>query len=142
MSPSRFASITSSLLARKGEATPWEEPGKRLLSWATDPLHPSPDPTSFINPPAEPKPAPENLSPQFGNQPAADCQKGPDKMKKCVVRVSSHDYDRLGILAVKRGITRHRLLQEALKQFLVEQARPYEQECPCLSRSDCVCPQP
>ena len=140
MSPSKFASITSNLLARKGEATPWEEPGKRLLSWATDTLRPSPDPTSFINPPVQPEPAPEKLSQRFSNQPAADCPKGPDKMKKCSVRVSSHDYDRLGILAVKSGITRHHLLQEALKQFLAEQTRPYDMECPCLSRSDCVCP--
>jgi len=51
--------------------------------------------------------------------------------------VSCHDYERLGILAVKSGTTRHHLMQEALKQFLAIETRLYDKECLCLSRSEC-----
>ena len=137
MSQSKFASITSSLLARKGEATPWEEPRKRLLSWGTDSLQPEQPPS--INPPEQSEPASPNLTRGLSKQPAADCPKlaDPDKMKKCAVRVSCHDYERLGILAVKSGTTRHHLMQEALKQFLAIETRLYDKECLCLSRSEC-----
>jgi hypothetical protein len=142
MSQSKFASITSSLLARKGEATPWEEPRKRLLSWGTDNPPPKPDQFSFIAPPKQPEPAPVDLSPGLSKQPAADCPKlvDPDKMKKCAVRVSCHDYERLGILAVKSGTTRHHLMQEALQRFLATETRPYDGECQCLGRSECPIP--
>jgi len=142
MSQSKFASITSSLLARKGEATPWVDPRKRLLSWGNEVPQPRPDQPSFIDPPQQPEPASPHLSQRFSNQPAADCPKptDPDKMKKCAVRVSCHDYERLGILAVKSGITRHHLMQEALKQFLATETRPYDEDCLCLSRSECATP--
>jgi hypothetical protein len=140
MSQSKFAAITSSLLARKGEATPWEEPRKRLLSWGNDVAQPRPDQPSFIVPPEKPEPASPHLSQRFNNQPAPDCPKlaDPDKMKKCAVRVSCHDYERLGILAVKSETTRHHLMQEALKQFLATETRPYDKDCLCLSRPECA----
>ena len=134
MSQSKFASITSSLLARKGEATPWEEPRKRLLSWGTDSAQLKPEPPSFVTPLERSEPAFPDLPKQI-KQPAAAGPKptDPDKMKKCAVRVSCHDYERLGILAVKGETTRHHLMQEALKQFLVTGDATVRDKLPCAS---------
>ena len=39
--------------------------------------------------------------------------------------MSPHDYERLGILAVKTGVTRQELLKDALAQFLAAKAQDY-----------------
>jgi hypothetical protein len=106
MSP-KFASITAGLLARKGEARPWNEAEKAPLAWRTD--HPAPlDPTPPM-PPATAAP----------------------KEKSCAVRMSQHDYERLGILSVKTGISRQQLLKDALAQFLA--VRAHTLACACLT---------
>jgi hypothetical protein len=110
MSASRFASITSDLLARKGEARPWNEPAKTPLAWRTEPAQKSPPPVEAAPPP-------------------------PHAWKKCTVRLSPEDYERLGILAVKQGTSRHHLLQDAVEQFFTGVARQYGSSCPCLGRA-------
>jgi hypothetical protein len=144
MSQSKFASITSALLARKGEASPWDELRKSPLPWAAGIPKSSANPGPFIDPPAQSEPASAAFSHQFDEQPAAVCLRmaAPDKMKKCAVRLSCHDYERLGILAVKSETTRHHLMQEALRQFLAARVRPYDMECLCLSDSGCAVPTP
>jgi hypothetical protein len=110
MSTAKFASITAGLLARKGEAQPWaQEPGKMPLAWRSDirPAHAAPPP-----PP-------------------------PAKDRSCSVRMSAHDYERLGILAVKSGVTRQQLLKDALAQFLAGKARDYG--CACLGACNRGC---
>ena len=119
MSQSKFASITSALLARKGEATPWEESRKSPLPWAAGISEPSANPRPFMDPPARSEPAFATQSHQFDEQPREKCPRtvAPNRIKKCAVRLSCHDYERLGILAVKSKTTRHHLMQEALWQF-------------------------
>jgi len=106
MSSARFASITSSLLARKGEAKPWQagaaEPEKLALPW-----------------PLPPPPA---------------------KEKSCSVRMSPHDFERLGILAIKTGASRQQLLKDALAEFLASRADDYG--CYCLGACDNDCGKP
>ena len=80
MSSAKFASITSSLLARKGEARPWAQ----LEATATPPSWRGDMPAAMAAPPPPP----------------------PAKDRSCSVRMSAHDYERLGILAVKQGKTR------------------------------------
>jgi hypothetical protein len=113
MSSAKFASITASLLARKGEAQPWNAVGmaeaeKVPLAWRTPPL-------AMAAPPPPP----------------------PVKDKSCAVRMSAHDYERLGILAVKSGASRQKLLKDALAQFLAGKARDYG--CACLNNSLGAC---
>jgi hypothetical protein len=50
--------------------------------------------------------------------------------------MSAHDFERLGILAVKAGATRQQLLKGALAQFLASQAAHFS--CACLGRDE-VC---
>ena len=51
--------------------------------------------------------------------------------------MSAHDYERLGILAVKSGVTRQQLLKDALAQFLADKARDYG--CACLGACNRGC---
>jgi hypothetical protein len=121
MSSARFASITSSLLARKGEAMPWnqnQEMEKTSLSWREPVLPPpvvaqAPRPAAAAVPPAPPPPS---------------------KDRSCGIRMSPHDYERLGILAVKAGATRQQLLKNALAQFLASQAAHFS--CACLGKGE------
>ena len=49
--------------------------------------------------------------------------------------MSAHDFERLGILAVKTNSTRQHLLKEALAEFLEAKARDYG--CACLRGQQC-----
>jgi len=99
---SRFASITAELLARKGEAKPWNgaepETIKKPLAWEKPPIA---------------------------------ARAAPD-VHKCTLRINQHDFERLGILAVKQGKTRHRLLQEAVERLLTMITEDYGPGCRCL----------
>jgi hypothetical protein len=127
MSSARFASITSSLLARKGEAMPWnqnqphqpqnQDMEKIPLSWR-EPVLPPPVVTQAPRPAAALPPAPPP----------------PSKDRSCSIRMSAHDYERLGILAVKAGATRQQLLKDALAQFLASQATHFS--CACLGKGE------
>jgi hypothetical protein len=103
---SRFASITAELLARKGEAKPWNgvEPefSKKPLAWE--------------KPPIAERPTPD--------------------VHKCTLRINRHDFERLGILAVKQGKTRHRLLQEAVERLLTKMTEDYGPGCRCLGAAN------
>jgi hypothetical protein len=108
MSSAKFASITSGLLARKGEARPWAQ----LEATATPPSWRG-DIAAMAAPPP------------------------PVKDRPCSVRMSAHDHERLGILAVKSGSTRQKLLKDALAQFLAGKAQDYA--CACLGACDRGC---
>jgi hypothetical protein len=114
MSSAKFASITASLLARKGEAQPWNpvgmaEPERLAPTWRTR------LPEAAMAPPPPP----------------------PGKDKSCSVRMSMHDFERLGILAVKSDTTRQQLLKEALAQFLAAKAKDFG--CACLGACNSNC---
>ena len=120
MSSAKFASITASLLARKGEAQPWNNLGNSLRnSMGTQEAEKVPlawrAPLAVAAPPPSP----------------------PAKDKSCAVRMSAHDYERLGILAVKSGVSRQQLLKDALAQFLAGKARDYG--CACLGACERNC---
>ncbi len=52
------------------------------------------------------------------------------------MRMSFQEYERLGILAVKKDSTRQQLLREALAQLFTALAKDYRNQCPCLERCD------
>ncbi|HWY63415.1 MAG TPA: hypothetical protein VNW15_16055 [Rhizomicrobium sp.] len=123
MSQPRYASITASLLARKGDAQPWAELAKRPLAWDRGelPVAPAPAVGFFKSPP-----------PQHANEPEPAHAHHPADLKKISVRMSHHDYERLGILAVKQDKTRQRLLHEALDRLLAGITQKYSASCACL----------
>jgi hypothetical protein len=112
-SSGKFASITAGLLARKGEARPWG-----TLAGA---------------PTAEDPPQP----PPLVWRPAAAAPPSEGKDRSCALRMSAHDFERLGILAVKQGVTRQQLLKQALADFLAARAAQYG--CACLGACNSNC---
>jgi len=115
MSSAKFASITAGLLARKGEAQPWNQLGRAEPEQRTPPVWRTQLPEAAAVPPPPP----------------------PGKDKSCSVRMSMHDFERLGILAVKSGTTRQQLLKGALAQFLDAKAKDFG--CACLGACDSNC---
>jgi hypothetical protein len=117
MSSGRFAPITSVLLARKGEARPWNQaPKTEVESVASIPWRPYAAVVAVTE--------------------------EPEKDRACSIRLSAHDMERLGILAVKRNSTRQKLLKEAVAEFLAKSRDAYG--CACLGepqescRKDCA----
>jgi hypothetical protein len=115
MSSPRFAPITAGLLARKGEAQPWKQVGKAPVEKVSS------IPWEPYTPEAEVMPPPPSQG----------------KDRACSIRMSAHDFERLGILAVKKDTTRQQLLKEALAEFLAAKARDYG--CACLNNSGGAC---
>src|SRR5690242_18501967 len=116
MSNTKFASITASLLARKGEAKPWVEPEQQSASWTSaisNALHELPPFAARPERPARPFARPFAAAKKLAAKTAAAA-----KVKKIAVRMSPHDYERLGIISVKKSTTRQHLLQEALQKLL------------------------
>ena len=112
MSSAKFASITAGLLARKGEAQPWNQLGR---AEPEQPFWRTRIPEVAAVPPPPP----------------------PAKDKSCSVRMSLHDFERLGILAVKSDTTRQQLLKDALAQFLDAKAKDFG--CACLGACNSNC---
>lgn len=123
MSSVRFAAITSGLLARKGEAQPWSQAAKtEAQPWSPPAKAEGESVASIPWRPYSPPPVSE-----------------PEKEKTCSIRMSVHDYERLGILAVKKDTTRQQLLKEALAEFLAAKAQDYG--CACLHNPGGACNQ-
>jgi predicted DNA-binding protein len=112
MSSDRFAPITSVLLARKGEARPWDQ---------------------------VPKTEADNIA-SIGWRPHAAVvavTQVPEKDRACSIRLSAHDMERLGILAVKKNSTRQKLLQEAVAEYLAKARDIYGCACLCEPAQAC-----
>jgi len=104
LSTQRFAPLTSNLFARKGDAAP--SAPKPPSFWTREPVPPKPD----LPPP--PPPA--------------------DRPHRMMIALSSSDYERLGIAAVKKGVTRHQVLRSALDAHLERLKREYG-GCGCMA---------
>ena len=149
MSQSKFAHITASLLARKGEAKPWEDPGKKPLSWRDDAPPPAATPSAPAAPPpfAQVRASAVQQAPlpchdiEFSDMSAAMAMPPPlgehEKIKKCTIRMTLYDYERLGIIAVKQNVTRQHLLHDALNQFFAAATEQYRKDCACLDEEAC-----
>jgi len=109
MSSGKYAHITADILARKGEARPWPALTADV-----------PPEVRLWRPAAAMPPPPPEI-----------------KDRSCSIRMSAHDYERLGILAVKAGVSRQQLLKQALDEFLA--ARAVQYGCACLGACNSNC---
>jgi hypothetical protein len=110
MSQPRFAPITAGLLARKGEAAPLAP--KQPLAWLHEVAAPG-------------TPALEMSTP-----PLADPAEKPHRI---MVALSAREYETLGIAAVKKGSTRHRIARDAMDHYFAQLAREFHDQCRCVS---------
>lgn len=129
MRQGKFAPITAALLARKGEARPWGYDGADS----------APEPhAGFFTPhvPVAASPVHEEHANDAMPPPVALAlaQTG-DGMRRLTLRVSQMDYERLGLIATKRDITRQRLLHQMLHDFLGNAAHEYGGQCGCIGGS-------
>jgi len=113
----KFASITPDLVVRKGEARPWPQ---------VEPAPRSPHPVA----------AAEDEDPldtdEMVHAPLAQ-----DGTKRCSFRLTPCEYERLGIIAVKRNLSRQQVLRQALDEYLAAIELEYGGECACLGARGC-----
>jgi hypothetical protein len=127
MKQEKFAPITAALLARKGEARPWAH--------ADSMSGRSPEPViGFFSrrPPVFGQAVKEQANDPAPSPPALAFPQCQDGIRKLTLRVSQVDYERLGLVAAKRDISRQRLLHQMLDQFLANAADEYGATCGCI----------
>jgi hypothetical protein len=133
MSNVRFASMTSALLARKGQAAP------------SQPFPPPPDsywrPVARVN--GDSVPASASALATVREEPThEESEETPlvvtaklmtdDRPHKVRVSLSNGEFERFGLAAVKRGIARHQLIREAINDYVDRLMRDYE-NCGCIT---------
>jgi len=123
MRQAKFAPITAALLARKGEARPWGYDGAEIAAEPHEEFF-TPRPVAPLREEHANDASPAPLAfalPQTG-----------DGMRRVTLRMSQIDYERLGLIAAKRDITRQRLLHQMLHDFLASAAHEYGAQCGCI----------
>ena len=139
MSQGKYAPITSSLLVRKGEAapSPIESPA-RPVTWLSEVPRKKPDEVSeprFVY-------APEEQA--MNSPPGASGKPENDKPRRIVLNLTAHEYETLGLVAVKKGSTRHDLAQAAIDAYFEWLVAEYGEMCNCIvggARCRCECSQ-
>ena len=120
MSQTKFTPITSRLLARKGDAVPSAIAAKAAKFWRR----------AGAQPPSAPPAAGD------ANQAALP----PDtphtgKTHKMTVLLTASEYEKLGIAAVKKGVTRHQVVRTALDLHLDSLQQEYAR-CVCMTAGE------
>jgi hypothetical protein len=145
MSGGKFASLTASLLVRKGEAMP-----SPIVPTKAIPFPGGRD----RKPGAKQKPDKENSQsgallfdqsaavreqkPRKAERETASSPEQSEKMRRLMVKLSSTEYATLGLIAVKKGTTRHHLLRMAFDEYLSLLVDEYGGSCQCID-SGCGC---
>ena len=136
MSLSRFAPITGTLLARKGDAAP-SIGLKRAFGWAGSPATREPLAEAPRQAPL-PSPAAQVLQPE--QQDSLEHHHKPqslfDKPRRIVVSFSPCEFERLGIAAVKKNMSRHDLVRHTMNQFMQKLGRESQSHCGCLNSGE------
>jgi hypothetical protein len=108
MTASKFASITASLLARKGEARPWSEPDQPRHAALPEPAFAAP--LMLV--------ADSGTEMPLRREAANDKPPQPAPGKRFSMRMTSHEYAQLGMLAARQGCTRQKFLEGILRRIL------------------------
>ena len=129
MSSAKFAPMTSSLLARKGEAGPSlgampAQPAWRDWRGLAEKLSPS---TTLCEDSEDAEPPPMPIR--------AVSIHAPEHLRKLIIRLSPEEHERLGIAAVKKGVTRNQLVRAALDSYTEALLREYGRACACIAGS-------
>ena len=120
MSQIRFAAITSSLLARKGDAVP--------SSMAAEPLSSRGRGSSQM----PTTPSDDSVQTTSSSTPSKIA-----KPHRLSITLGEAEYEKLGIAAVKKCLTRRQLVRMALELHLQRLGREYD-ECGCLAPNACT----
>jgi hypothetical protein len=128
MSEPRFAPITTALLSRKGHALPSTVVPRQM------PLE-----SEVMVQGEESEPAFRLISAtseeaSSGTHEAVKIRAHRDAERPHKVRVSLSDveFERFGLAAVKRGVTRHQILRDALNNYVERLMQEYGNSCACI----------
>jgi hypothetical protein len=144
---SKFGRLTADLLVRKGDAEPSDIRRLRKRKNEAPPLNLVPPPTEAAEPiPADPPPAYQtadvtsvpgessDLLLPYGVFEHTITQGAPKKQQhRIMIVLTEEEHETLGILAVKKGFTRHQVLRKALDGYLEWLVDEYGTRCRCLS---------
>ncbi len=65
-----------------------------------------------------------------------------DSIRRCTLRLTPCEYERLGIIAVKRNTSRQQILRLAIEEYLAAIELEYGRECGCLGGRSCRAEKP
>ena len=122
MTQSKFAPVTANLLVRKGEAapSPVASPPPSSVTWLSDVSRRAPSPDG-----------PEHKFVFHQSEP--DVDHGTEKLRRIVLNLTPHEYETLGLVAVKKNSTRHQLAQEAMDAYFDWLMSEYGEACACIA---------
>ena len=133
---SKFGRVTPDLLVRKGDAGPSgirrprrgrgdsPDAGASDAQPAEHSNEQTADPTSDDG---------TELLPPFGVFDHTISQTAPKKQHRIVIVLTEEEHETLGILAVKKGFTRHQVLRKALDAYLEWLVDEYGPSCRCVA---------
>jgi hypothetical protein len=141
MDESKFGRLSPEMLVRKGDAEPSDI--RRARRRKTDP-------PALNLVPSNPPPAEQTEAYQAADQttvPGEDTdlllpygvfehtlgQAAPKKQHRIMIVLTEEEHETLGILAVKKGFTRHQVLRKALDGYLEWLVDEYGTKCRCIS---------
>ena len=143
---SKFGRLTADLLVRKGDAEPSDIRRVRKPKTETPPLNlAAPNPQAADQAPANQAPAfqtadltavPDEHSDlllPYGVFEHTIAQGTPKKQHRIMIVLTEEEHETLGILAVKKGFTRHQVLRKALDGYLEWLVDEYGTRCRCIS---------
>ncbi|MEA2824306.1 MAG: hypothetical protein QOF03_788 [Alphaproteobacteria bacterium] len=163
MSGGKFASLTSNLLVRKGEAAPSPIVSGAIASgsarsfvhaserveapisiqghspgWREGPQR-APAPDWHAPPPRID--APERVFARPAREIALHSDH-PDKPRRLMVALTPEEYEMLGIIGVKKDVTRHQLLRIAFDEYLSQLVEEFGERCHCVANGGGPCETP
>jgi len=127
MSAHKFAPMTAGLLARKGEAVPAGKAAAARLPFASIALR---EPLPLAAPA-------EDMLLEMSQEPHDHHRRHPDadRPHKLLVALSDVEYEKLGLAAVKHGLSRHQLIRDAIDNYVDQLIRRYQGNCACIGGS-------
>ncbi len=143
---SKFGRLTADLLVRKGDAEPSDIRRVRKRKNETPPLNlvaprrggrepaPADQPPAYQTADVTSVPGENNeLLLPYGVFEHTITQGAPKKQHRIMIVLTEEEHETLGILAVKKGFTRHQVLRKALDGYLEWLVDEYGTRCRCLS---------
>lgn len=150
---SKFGRLTADLLVRKGDAEPSDIRRTRKRKSETPPLNvvasnlvpeeqgAADESTAYQTADVTSVPGENSeLLLPYGVFEHTLTQSSPKKQHRIVIVLTEEEHETLGILAVKKGFTRHQVLRKALDGYLEWLVDEYGTRCRCISTacaSDC-----
>jgi hypothetical protein len=138
---SKFGRLTADMLVRKGDAQPSEIRRPRRRKGDAPKLN-----LVASNPPPDEQPPAYQTADQttvlgedsdlllpYGVFEHTLSQAAPKKQHRIMIVLTEEEHETLGILAVKKGFTRHQVLRKALDGYLEWLVDEYGTRCRCIS---------